>query len=363
MFEMPFMFDFFCFQNFDTVLFTMMNSIFFHPEGIPEVGDDKYKDYVNSEVKTRFKTVKSLYRLSMEDVLNFPSLDKQICEGLPQLVRKDLISLVFKSIREPTFQLSSLKKLFETWSEERINVWKLAFKHRNMFGRNIDPLSVIEEDYDFNREVIDTVIKFIINKTISINSNNSKCVKIVDFTGISLSANDLETLLDADFTASEKTTLLLHVHISDFNFDLVSPPEFLRLLRGNHHFDFQIRLISLDGSVSTVTRNKYLDLCSNLDVLDLPRMNFKSWKILCKTLESIKEKCPNLSKLSLSENNLLENTGGKFKAKAPWINMFLKSFENLVSLNISQNNVHDHVSELLEGLHLQHLNVSESDRG
>ena len=111
----------------------MLMSSLFYPVTVPDVGDEMNRDYVNSDFIMKFKTVKSLSRLCMENVLSFPSLVEQISPDLPQLVRKDLISLSFKSIKEPTFKLSSLRKLFETWSEDRINIWQLAFKHRNMF--------------------------------------------------------------------------------------------------------------------------------------------------------------------------------------------------------------------------------------
>ena len=333
----------------------------FYPVKFHGLGDDKNydNDFVSQDVRTKFRTVKSLSRLCMENILKYPELIEDICPVLPQHLRKDLASLGFKRIKEPTFQHSSLMKLFYTWSEERINVWQLSNKHRNVFGVSlkVSPWSIFEEDNYFKRTVIETVLELVVSKIICIKSNSSKAVKMIDFTGFSLLGKDLERLISARFTKSEKTTVLLDADASDDN---ISPTKMLRILHGNDHIDFKIKFLTIDGSVREPIRNKFLELCNDLDGLNFSAMEFEDWPALYRCLTPIMTKCPNLSKLSLSENNLFdENTGDQ--AGRLWINKFLKSFKNLTRLDISLNNLNDRVSDILEGLRLQFLNVSNCE--
>ena len=88
----------------------------FYPVKFHGLGDDKNydNDYVIQDVRTKFKTVKSLSRLCMENILKYPELIEDICPVLPQHLRKDLASLGFNSfltnnkVPLPSLQVSKL---------------------------------------------------------------------------------------------------------------------------------------------------------------------------------------------------------------------------------------------------------------
>ena len=150
-----------------------------------------------------------------------------------------MISLAFKSITEPNFQQSSLLKLFYTWTEERINVLPLISKYRDTFGRLLFGPDY-SEDFKYWSQCVSTVINLIIHKIINIKTNSSKGVKVIDFTGLSVREEELETLLNSKFTKSEKTTIVLCLGAHD-NHE-TSPAKLLRILLGNDHFDFKCDL-------------------------------------------------------------------------------------------------------------------------
>ena len=198
------------------------------------------------------------------------------------------------------------------------------------------------------------VIQLLISKVICIKTNTKKFVKLIDLTGFSVSMEDLQNLLDAKFTRSERTTIKFDLEVLSIH----NTSKWLEIFRGNEHIMFSIEHFSCDN-IREPFRKKILDSLENsgyLSGVTFTDLAFESWPEVYRCLTPI-EKCQNLTKLSLPSNNLFDDSANDVTGRA-WINRFLRKFKHLKRLDLSRNQLKNRISDIMNGVEVEFLAVS-----
>ena len=198
------------------------------------------------------------------------------------------------------------------------------------------------------------VFQLLISKVICIKTNTKKFVKLIDLSGFSVTMEDVQKLLDAKFTRSERTTIMFDLEVLSIN----NTSKWIEILRGNDHINFKIEHFSCDN-IREPFRKKILDTLENsrhLCGVTFTDLAFESWPEVYRCLTPI-EACQNLTKLSLPSNNLFDDSANDVIGRA-WINRFLRKFKHLKRLDLSRNQLQNRMSDIMDGIDIEFLAVS-----
>eukprot|EP00092_Neocalanus_flemingeri_P089448 GFUD01113197.1.p1 GENE.GFUD01113197.1~~GFUD01113197.1.p1 ORF type:complete len:455 (+),score=97.08 GFUD01113197.1:111-1367(+) len=203
-----------------------------------------------------------------------------------------------------------------------------------------------------------TLIQLVIQKVISILVKNSQAVKVLDLTGFPVLRSSLEELFRSSFREGEKLTIVLDVWIPEHG---TGDSNWIQLLNGTKNFELKVQNIYC-CSLREPVRNRVIAraLGTNEDIrgVKLSSLNFIDWPEVKRTLSSI-QPCSKLSRLDLSRNNMFDSSPND-EAGRVWVNRFLKSFAHLARLDLSHNLLSDRVGQTLQGLNLNYLNLTAS---
>ena len=200
-------------------------------------------------------------------------------------------------------------------------------------------------------------IEFIIGKVICIKNVNPKRVNMIDLTGFTVHQEQLQKLLEAKFTSSENTTVLFDLSARGSR----KSGNWIDILKGNEHFQFKVEHFNCE-SMREPIRLRLLDYSRNSNILTgvtFSSLDFENWQQVFKCLTSL-EKLDNLTKLSLPNNNLFDDSSNDVAGRQ-WINSFLKKFKHLTRLDLSWNVLRNRVPDILFGLELDYLCVMGCD--
>ena len=200
---------------------------------------------------------------------------------------------------------------------------------------------------------VSITIEFIIGKVICIKNVNPKRVKLIDLTGFTVHQEQLQKLLEVKFTPTENTTVLFDLSARGSR----KSGNWIDILKGNDHFQFKVDHFNCE-SVREPIRQRLLDYSRNSNSLSgvtFSSLDFENWQQVFKCLTSL-EKLDNLTKLSLPNNNLFDDSSNDMAGRQ-WINCFLKKFKHLARLDLSWNVIRNRVPDILFGLELNYLCV------
>ena len=283
----------------------------------------------------------SLKRLSILAVLQYPALVEEISTHLPQQLRKEMIHIgLVKDFS------TNVLPLFYTWSNPRLALRDLLGDDRKREGRSY-------------REICHHIIvQYVTEKIISIKTNNSKAVQVIDLTGCLISRHLLEQMLEANtFTSSEKVSLVLDVMVSSAERGY---SKWASLLAGSQHVDVKVQNLWVDN-VREAPRNALLTEAlksnENLSGLKISKLGFEDWPELYRALTPLLQ-FSKIIRLDLSGNNLIDSSDTDLTGRE-WINSFLKKFPSLTRLDLSRNAMAGKTQSVLAGLSLSYLSLCQ----
>ena len=283
-------------------------------------------------------SVGSLKRISMEAVLLYPPLVEEISPLLPQSLRREMINMGFNN------NFSSLAlPLFYTWANPRLALTDLLDEDAS------------KNSWNYRQTCLRIIVQYLTEKIISIKSNNSKAVRLIDLTGCLVPRQLVEQLLETKFTSTEQVTVLIDVIVSSSERGYT---KWVSLLGGSDHVRIKVNNLWVEN-VREAQRNSLLAaaLASNesLAGLKISNLMFEDWPELYRSLNPLLQ-FSQLSRLDLSGNNLIDSSDTDVTGRE-WINRFLKKFPKLSRLNLSRNRVRGKVQSVLTGLNLTYLGL------
>ena len=274
-------------------------------------------------------------------VLEFPPLVEEISTHLPQQLRKEMINIgLVKDFS------TMVLPLFYTWANPRLALRDLLGDDRKKEGRSY-------------REIcLHIIVQYVTEKIISIKTNNSKAVRVIDLTGCLISRHLLEQMLEANtFTSSEKVSLVLDVMVSSAERGY---SKWASLLAGSEHVDVKVQNLWVDN-VREAQRNALLSEAlksnENLSGLKISKLGFEDWPELYRALTPLLQ-FSKITRLDLSGNNLIDSSDTDLTGRE-WINSFLKKFPSLTRLDLSRNETAGKTESVLAGLTLTYLSLSQ----
>ena len=273
-------------------------------------------------------------------VLEFPPLVEEISTHLPQQLRKDMITVGLKK----DFS-TDVVPLFYTWSNPM-----LALRDLLEDGKR--------EGRAYREICLYIIVQYLTEKIISIKTNNSKAVRVIDLTGCLISRHLLEQLVESNtFTSTEKVTLVLDLMVSSSERGY---SKWVSLLAGSDHVDVKVQNLWVDN-VREAQRNALLSEAlrsnENLSGLKISKLGFEDWPELYRGLTPLLQ-FSKLTKLDLSGNNLIDSSDTDVTGRE-WINSFLKKFPSLTRLDLSRNETAGKTESVLAGLTLTYLSLSQ----
>ena len=306
--------------------------------------------YLSSSLWSRFElpsetedpplSVFSLKRLSISAVLQYPPLVEEISTHLPQQLRKEMIYIGLVN----NFSTLVLP-LFYTWSNPRLAL-------RDLHGDDMK-----KEDRSYLEICQHIIVQYVTEKIISIKTNYSKAVRVLDLTGCLISRNLVEQILESKFTSSEKVTLVLDVMVSSTERGY---SKWVSLMAGSDHVEVKVQNLWIDN-VREAQRNALLSEAlksnENLSGLKISKLGFEDWPELYRGLTPLLQ-FSRISRLDLSGNNLIDTSDTDLTGRE-WINSFLKKFPSLSRLDLSRNAMAGKTQSVLAGLTLSYLSLSQ----
>ena len=283
----------------------------------------------------------SLKRLSMLAVLEYPPLTEEISTHLPQQLRKEMITVGLKK----DFSTEVLP-LFYTWSNPRLALRDFLENNRKREGRAYREICLY------------IIVQYLTEKIISIKTNSSKAVRVIDLTGCLISRHLLEQLVEANtFTSTEKVTVVLDMMVSSSERGY---SKWVSLIAGSEHIDVKVQNLWVDN-VREAQRNallsEALESNENLSGLKISKLGFEDWPELYRGLTPLLQ-FSRLTRLDLSGNNLIDSSDTDVTGRE-WINRFLKKFPSLSRLDLSRNEMAGKTESVLTGLTLTYLSLSQ----
>ena len=199
------------------------------------------------------------------------------------------------------------------------------------------------------------LIQLVIDRVISIKTNNPRAVRLLDLTGAVVVPAALQELLAAPWRSRERLTVRLDCVAAGGPGHACWPT----ILRGNHNIKLEAGSVAACGLRNPLRRRLLeagLSTNPHLADLQLSDLQFSDWAEVRRMLEAVAG-ASHLVRLNLSRNNLFDSSAGDEAGRAG-LRELLLSLPRLARLDLSHNLLGGRLVDLLPGLSLTFLNLT-----